>query len=57
LIDKIAEARELGYEIEPEGNQTMRVRGFGLNTCYAEDNEQAWEDLIEGHEVRKEEWQ
>jgi hypothetical protein len=49
----LAKATELGYDVRREGAGSFRVQGHGLNTLYSEDDEQAWDDLIEGHGERK----
>lgn len=55
MRNEITKAKELGYSVEsirPE-NDVYRVEGFGLSTQYNEDNAEAWESLISGHEERK----
>jgi hypothetical protein len=58
-MDNIDKARELGYEVElaiedAEGKKHYRVKGQGVDTIYAEDQEDAWNFLVDpkAHEHR-----
>src|SRR5688572_8707370 len=58
-MDKLEKARELGYKVQlayedSEGKKFYRIEGQGVETVYGEDQEDAWNFLVDpkAHEHR-----